>query len=115
MSDRPRAKPKFELLQEFTAVLYRFNVIGVDKIPTDEYEAEALSILARFCEAALQITEDPEGAVAYAKAVIDQTFLHWFGGMQFERDTMPLATELLKLYIESYPVKLERVQPEVTG
>lgn len=116
MSERPTAKPKYVLLQEFTSVLYRFNIIGVDKIPTDEYEAEALSILARFCEAALQITEDPDGAVTYAKAVIDQTFLHWFGGVQFEQDTKPLAMELLKLYIESYPVKPEpRVQPEVIG
>jgi hypothetical protein len=97
-------KPKHVLLQQFNEVLYRHNPIGVKGLPSDEYEGEALSILSRFCEAALQMTDDQKSVMIYATSVVEQTFVHWFGE-NIVTATPELVSELVSVYLASFPSK----------
>jgi hypothetical protein len=78
----------------------------------DEYEAEALSILSRFCEAAIHLLDDSDAAIKYANTVVKQSFEHWFGDLSKNKNFEELTLELVKTLCESYPSKPERVQDE---
>ena len=48
-------KPKHKVLQDFTSVLSKRNPMQLSRENPLEYESEALSILSRFNESALQL------------------------------------------------------------
>lgn len=95
-------KPKHELLQDFTKLIFRHDPMKLAKF-SDEYEPEALSILSRFCEGALHVADDEEAVVTYALEVVKQTFGFWFGEAANDTDLKQVSLELLKVYIESFP------------
>lgn len=106
MSLKPQAKPKYVVLQEFTAIVRKHDPMGIgSNAPVDEYEAEALSILARFCEAGLIASVDPAATLTYATLVVEQTMAHWFGDLKSVCDVGALVKELLEVYVASYPVQ----------
>lgn len=95
-------KPKYELLREFTAILFKHDPMNVG--PTeDEYEAEALSVLARFCEGALQLADSEDAILQYAAEAVFQTFKFWFATAPEPAALMPVTLELVKAYIDSFP------------
>jgi hypothetical protein len=90
-------KPKHQVLQEFTAVLLRRNPMQLGQDNPLEYEAEALSILSRFTEAALQLPDDEAAVAEVATNIVKQSLEFWFddiGGYNPE----PLARELVGVF-----------------
>lgn len=120
-------KMKWQVLQEFTAILHKHDLMKLRSTSTDEYEAEALSILSRFCEAAVQLADNEDAIIGYATSVVSETFDFWFDNLSSDFDVNPLALELIKVYIEAFPpdngvtitspepqpVNLEDVNPRV--
>ena len=96
--DHDMGKPKYVLLQEFSAKLVSADPMALSITDQLEYEAEALSILSRFNEAALHIVpEDESDSVQIATILVKQAFEFWFNEaitVNFE----PLAKDLLKMY-----------------
>ena len=90
-------KPKHQVLQEFTNVLHRRNPMNLDPSNPLEYEAEALSMLSRFTEAALHLPDDEAAVVQVATAIVGQTLEFWFEDapkVNHER----IARELIAVY-----------------
>lgn len=94
-------RPKHEVLKEFTAVLHRRNPMLLSAESPLEYEAEALSVLSRFTEAALQVPDDEGAAAEVAAAIVRQALEFWFDSVDGV-DPEPIARELLGLYRSSF-------------
>lgn len=94
-------KPKHQVLQEFAAVLLRRNPMNLGTENPLEYEAEALSILSRFVEAALQLPDDEAAVAEVATAIVKQSLEFWFENMG-EVDPEPIARELIAVYRTSF-------------
>jgi hypothetical protein len=96
------AKPKHVVLQEFVEILFEQDPMKLKPPERDAYETEALSILSRYTEMALQLA-DEQGAIDAASGVVQQTFEFWFddiADVDFEQVTL----HTLKAYLESYPL-----------
>lgn len=102
-------KPKHQVLQEFAGVLLKRNPMNLGADNPLEYEAEALSILSRFTEAALQLPDD-EGAVAQvATAIVKQSLEFWFENIG-DVDPEPIARELITIYRASFGIVEEAAE-----
>lgn len=95
-------KPKHELLKEFTSILFKHDPMNLGP-SQDEYEAEALSILSRFCEGALQLADSEDAILQFASEATFQTFKFWFAEVPEPKAFVPVTLELIKAYIDSYP------------
>lgn len=105
MSDRKKekARPRHEVLKDFTEALYKHDPMGIKSPHDDEYEGEALSILSRFTESALHAADDEEAAFEVAAGIITQCFTFWFDELSTELELEPLTLDLLTIYVNSYP------------
>ncbi len=90
-------KPKHQLLQEFAVVLLRRNPMQVGQENPLEYEAEALSILSRFNEAALQLPDDEAAVAQVATSIVKQSLEFWFEDIGTV-DPEPIARDLLAVF-----------------
>ena len=102
------AKPKSEVLVEMMTVLHRHDPMGLNA-PEDEYESEALSILARYNEAGFHVAEKEE-ALPIAIGMVREVFSFWFGGVpgnEIQWDSV--SNELLDVYLAGYPSSVEHV------
>lgn len=110
------ATPKHELLQEFTKILHKHDPMGTGSQSEDEYEPEALSILSRFCESALQLADEESAVLTFAAGAIQQTFEFWFGQLPTDSNLEPLMLELVKTYINAFPPDASQVhESQVIG
>mgnify|MGYP005834631587 CR=1 FL=1 len=110
-------KRKRAVLEEFTKILHDRNPMGLPlkDMPddgVDEYESEALSILSRFNEGALQLCEDGSLQREIAVALVKQCFVFWFNEPNV-KDIEKLSFELLDAYKASYPMPEQGTTPEV--
>lgn len=111
------SKRKRTVLEEFTKILHDRNPMGLPlkDMPdggADEYESEALSILSRFNEGALQLCEDGSLQREIAVALVKQCFEFWFNEPNVH-EVEKLSFELLDAYKASYPQPEQAVAPEV--
>lgn len=97
-----RIKPKHEVLQEFSTTLVQYNPMQCDVEGPLEYEAEALSILSRFTEAALHLSEDDELLLQIAAGLVRQALEFWFDDVSHDLDLVPLSRDLLERYRNSF-------------
>lgn len=104
---------KHVVLQEFTRLLHRCNPmqLNLDTNPhaEDEYEAEALSILSRFTEAALNLCADKETQREIAVNLVKNAFAFWFHDVPVA-GLEETAGALLATFVASYPT-LEQEDP----
>jgi hypothetical protein len=98
------AKPKHLVLQEMMAVLFKHDPVGLKPQVADEYESEALSVLARFNEASIHLAENEEDAVTAALTIVSQTFSFWFDNLNEDINFENVMLELLHVYVSSYPL-----------
>lgn len=106
------AKPKHLVLQEFAEILLQRNPMNLRQDSPLEYELEALSILSRFTEAALQLADDEAIITEIATGVVKQTLEFWFDNVNGV-DCEALARELLATFKASFG-QAEREQPVET-
>lgn len=97
------AKPKHVVLQEFVEIVFKHNPMKIRSPLPDEYEGEALSILSRFCEGALQVADNPEAIIQFAQETVVQTFRFWFADQVEIANLEPVTMALLKAYLDSFP------------
>ena len=111
------SKPRHDILQDLTVVLYKRNPMNLSLDSSLEYENEALSILSRFSESAIEIPTDEALVAQVAVGIVKQTLEFWFDQVFSDRDIEPLARELLATYREGLGIKPDPVIPEgfVTG
>jgi hypothetical protein len=105
--------PKHQLLQEFAEALMRRNPMNLKEGNPLEYEDEALSILSRFAESALQLADDEAAIVEVASNIIQQALDFWFdssAGVNVEE----LARDLLGIYRRGFAVAEEEETPKVS-
>jgi sulfite reductase alpha subunit-like flavoprotein len=89
---------KYQLLQLFSSSLVKQNPMSLNVDNPLEYESEALSILSRFNEAALQVSgESDEYATKIATALVKQAFEFWFNDLE-KFNPEQIAIELLQIY-----------------
>jgi hypothetical protein len=96
------AKSKHEVLKTFSTTLTQHNPMQCDIENPLEYEAEALSILSRFTEAALHLSDDDETLLQIASAIVRQALEFWFDNVPSDLDLAPLSKELLEQYRSSF-------------
>lgn len=109
---------KIQLLRDFTAALAELDPIHLTRIgaPDDEYEAEALSCLARFSECALHLSDDEGLALQVATKIVQETFEFWFDktGQLSVDDQVKVASRLMMVYKTAYEQRREAVtQPDI--
>ena len=93
---------KVDLLRSFTARLHQMDPLHLKSHKEDEYECEALSILARFVESGFIAMHDKEDVLELASLAVDNTFKFWFG-VETEIDSKMVASALLLKFWEAYP------------
>jgi len=101
-------KPRPEVLQEFIGALHRANPmqLNLEGNPgaENEYDSEAMSLLARFNEGALQCCPYADQALDLVLDTLQKTFIFWFREpIRDEALAKALAVELLGIYDASYP------------
>lgn len=112
-----RAKPKHEILQEFTIALKGLDPMKLKTPNNNEYESEALSILSRFNESGIHLDNvgaDDEQKLAVA--ITKHAFEFWFD--EEITDLEPVASELLRIFKEAYtqkPKEKKEVKSVVIG
>lgn len=99
-------KPKHEVLQQFTKILFERNPmqLNLEGNPNaaDEYESEALSILSRFNEGAINLCEDESLQREIAVGIVKQAFEFWFNDTKIH-EPEKVGFDLLEAYKASYP------------
>jgi hypothetical protein len=109
-----RYKLRSVLLNSFERVLRKHNPAGLEE--TDSYDQEALSILARFHEGALQCvpTQHANIVEGIALKIVQETFRFWFCS-EIEPDVATkLSKELLERYLKSFPTPaVQPTEPKV--
>lgn len=100
---REFARPKHELLKDFIRIMHKHDPIGVQSPDENEYEAEALSILARLCEIQVHLAEDEDSAIEATNSIVVQTFEFWYDEAGKDNDYNDLSIELLHTYVTSFP------------
>lgn len=94
------------LLGRFAATFLRLNPMQLELTGPLEYEAEALSVLSRFVEAALQIPEAGEETSSLALLIVKQSMEFWFDDVG-KVDLTALAAELLDTYRQAFDATKE--------
>lgn len=89
--------PKHQVLLQFTAVLLKRNPMQLGQDNPLEYESEALSILSRFNEAALHLSDDEAAVAQVATGIVKQSLEFWFDDIS-SVDPEPIARELVAIY-----------------
>jgi hypothetical protein len=102
-------KPKHLILQDLTAEVLRLNPMKLSVENPLEYEAEALSILSRFSEAALHLADDEAAVAAVATAIVQQTFEFWFDSLD-GLEPESIARALVAVYKRAYEVEQPKPQ-----
>lgn len=112
-------KPRHLVLKKFCEQLLELNPMELNLTgnpgAANEYDQEALSILARFNEAAIQCCPQEDVAVDICAGIVQETFVFWFN--EPIRDTVRLrevTVTLMKTYDDSYP-GIERSEQLTTG
>lgn len=100
-------KLRWQVLQEFTALIYHHDPMGTSSPNENEYEGEALSILARFTECGLHTVDDPVELIAISAGIVSDSFRFWFEELGEDIDLENLTKELLAVYVTSYPSEIE--------
>jgi hypothetical protein len=100
-------KPRPEVLQEFIRVLHLGNPmqLNLEGNPgaENEYDSEAMSILARLNERAVQCCPYRDLALDIVYSVLQETFVFWFQQpIRDEDSARVLTTELLNIFDASY-------------
>ena len=98
-----RTKPKYQVLQEFNDVLHKHNPMLLQQDNEFEYETEALSILSRFTEAAIQLADDATVVEQVASSIVKQTFEFWFENID-NIDMKLITEELVNVYRNSFEI-----------
>lgn len=106
-------KPKHKVLQDFTSVLSKRNPMQLSRENPLEYESEALSILSRFNESALQLAGEEAVVAQVATGIVKQALEFWFDDISGV-DPEPIARDLLAVYRISYGQEPEE-QAEVSS
>ncbi len=96
-------KPKHLVLQEFSAVLLRHNLMMFSCDNPLEYEEEALSILSRYSESALHLANDENLMNSVAVDIVKQSFDFWFNTID-NVNVEPIAKELVAVFRASFGV-----------
>lgn len=102
-------KPRHEVLQEFTRLLHLANPmqLNLEGNPgaENEYDSEAMSILSRFNERAIQCCPYTDRALDMIFEITQETFRFWFGEpIKDEARVKQLAWDLLQAYDASFPL-----------
>lgn len=108
-------KPKHMLLQEFTKTLFEHNPMQIHLSGPDattEYESEALSILSRFTEGALNLCEDENIQREIAIGVVKQCFEFWFNE-PIVKGPESVGLALLEVFKAAFPVAEQAANVEV--
>ena len=116
MARRNGYRPRHLLVKDFTTIIYAHDPMGLTGLgcPTNEYESEALSIVARMTEAPiLEVT--PEEALDATLNIIRDVFEQWFDTIVNGAKALDLARVLLAAHVASYPVPKPRTAPAATG
>ena len=79
-------------------ILNERNPLGLKDPGPEEYEAEALSIVARFVEACID-KQSAESQRVISEIVVRQAFEFWFGMVEPDPAHIELAAELLAAYL----------------
>lgn len=101
------------ILNEFSSILYKNDPAGTTSPHDDEYDAEALSILARFTEAALQLADDQEVLLHAAYQIVEQTLEFWFGGVPNNELLSNMTIELVNVYLSRFPASVTEEETKV--
>lgn len=86
-----------DILSKFTEILDRINPMNLQSPSNKEYEPEALSILSRFTEAALDLADENQAA-QIAEVIVKLTFQFWFTDISAMTSTDIVARELLHVF-----------------
>jgi hypothetical protein len=108
---------KSETLKQFAWFLFENDPMQLKVQDRDEYESEALTILARFNEAGFQIADSAKDVVDVATEIVTQAFEFWFAD-ELSVDFAILTRGLLDIYLNSYGVTLDdlsKAAPEAHG
>lgn len=81
----------------FIDVLFRHDPMKLRCDNNFEYEAEALSILSRFNEAALHLSNDDQAVIQVASNIVKQSLEFWFDDVG-DLDYAALTRELVDVY-----------------
>jgi hypothetical protein len=104
---RAKYRPRHLVLRDFERVLCKHNPmeLHVDSPGKDnEYDQEAISILARFHESALQCCTEDQAALTVATLLVQESFGFWFNqGIADEAKCNDLVKELLHVFFASFP------------
>jgi len=103
----PHNKPMHEVLREFTHVLHTVNPMKLNPDNPVEYEFEALSILSRFAEAALQIPDESDDVTAFAANIVKECLSWWVDDVVDASNTRQVTELLLNVYRSAYAVDRE--------
>lgn len=103
--------PKATILKDFATLLHARNPMNIALENKQEYENEALSILSRFSEAALQLSDDEAIIAQLATAIVRQALEFWFDDIG-TYDPEPLARELASTYRKAHGVAPKAVVRE---
>lgn len=96
-----KPKPKHLVLQDITAALLRINPMKLGRDNPLEYELEALSILSRFSESALQMCDDEATIAKIATGIVSQALDFWFENVE-QVNCEVVARELLGIFKASF-------------
>lgn len=83
--------------------------MNLGSVHEDEYEPEALSILARFAESGFHLAEDSEDIHPYATGIVAEVMKFWFNSAveddsQFLAKWSSLAARLVEIYLAAWPL-----------
>jgi len=84
------------------------NPMGLKEPGPEEYEPEALSIVARFTEACID-KQSAESQRVISEIVVRQAFEFWFGMVEPDPAHLELAAELLAAYLAPEQVSRQEV------
>jgi len=116
MAKRKGYRPRHLLVKDFTTILFAHDLMGLTGLgcPTDEYESEALSIVARMTETQMLDAASgasAEDALAVTLHIIRDVFELWFGTIVDGAKALDLARVLLAEHVASYPASKKKTAP----
>ncbi len=82
--------------------------MGLGSPRENEYEPEALSILARFSESGFHLAEEKEEIIPFATGIVVEVMRFWFSSAsendeQFFSKCNSLAIQLVEIYLAAWP------------
>jgi len=99
---------KVKLLAQFTAVLKQQDPMKLGSPREEEYEPEALSILARFSESGFHLSEERDEIIPFATGIVVEVMKFWFSSVSENDDNFfsncnSVATRLVEVYLSAWP------------